>query len=179
VPIILSEGGNKSYTPHPEGTFAAVCVDVLDLGKKETAFGERFRVGLVFYCGKNEEGEQGPYALTVASFFNRTWNEKGALRGFVEQWKGKNFKLPNKDLEELIGHTALLQVQHNEHAGNTYANINSIMMLPEGTTAPSAPEGFVRMCEREDYEPPAEQYEAPKVAPPAQASEPGADLPWD
>ena len=176
MPIIVNEGGGqKVYTPHPEGTFAATCVDALDLGWKESPWGLKYRVGLVFYCGKSEKNEEGEsFPLTVASFFNASFNEKATLRKFVSQWKGSKFKLPNNDLEQLIGDDALITVEHNEHNGKTYANITSQMGLPDGTSAPGIPEDFVRLCNREDWEGPAPH---PEMSKPQEKFD--EKLPWE
>ena len=38
MPIIATAGDSKSYTPAPEGTHQAVCVDVIDIGLKPNPF---------------------------------------------------------------------------------------------------------------------------------------------
>ena len=44
--IKVSEGG--TYTPHPEGQFRAVCVDVVEMHNVPTEFGPKNKVRLVF-----------------------------------------------------------------------------------------------------------------------------------
>jgi hypothetical protein len=34
--LIASRGNSGTYTPAPEGTFDAVCCDVVDLGRQDT-----------------------------------------------------------------------------------------------------------------------------------------------
>ena len=177
MPIIVTENSAaKTYAPHPEGTFAAVCVDALDLGWKVGPFGEKYRVGLVFYCGEDGTTDEGDkYPLTAASFFNASFNELSTLRKFVESWQGGGFKLPNNDIEKLIGAPAMISVQHREHNGKTYANIKSVMPVPKGMTAPNAPEGFIRMCDREDWAGPSPRSNTPMAA----TAPEGDRLPWE
>jgi hypothetical protein len=157
----------------------AVCIDALDLGWKEGAYGLKYRVALVFYTGLVEKGPDGQNVpLTVAKFFNASFNEKSSLSSFVKQWMGQAYKLPDNDLEKLIGQTALLSIAHNATAARTYANIESIMKLPAAMAdqAPPIPGDFVRLCEREDWPGPAPH---PEMSQPAAAAVSAEKMPWE
>jgi len=181
MPIIIKDGGTqRDFTPHPEVEGApAVCIDALDLGFKDGAYGLKYRVALVFFTGLVEKGQDGEdIPLTVAKFFNASFNEKSSLSLFVKQWMGQAYKLPDNDLEKLIGQTALLSIAHNATPARTYANIESIMKLPAAMAdqAPTIPSDFVRLCDREDWPGPAPH---PEMSTPAAAAPDTETMPWD
>lgn len=143
--VTVSEGG--TYTPHPEGQFRAVCVDVVELHNVPTAFGPKNKVRLVFQT--EEALDDGRPAMASASF-NASLAEKSRLRPFLEAWRGRKFtaqELKGFDLEVLLGAGAVLQIQHTEKDGKVYDNITSIMRLMKGMEA-VAPKDYVRKKDR-------------------------------
>lgn len=138
--IILTEGAR--FAPHPEGTVAARCVDVIDLGEKvETFPGSAPKVvkkcALVFRTGeKREDGEF--YEVSVE--FTQSIGPKSGLRAFAERWRGKAYTseaLRRFDLANMEGQPALITVEHKTSgAGRVYAKIASISPVPKGLTIP-------------------------------------------
>jgi len=168
--IIVKEGGT-SYPPHEPGQHAAACIDVMDFGMVETQYGKKHRVAVRFFCGQWHETDEGTVPLFVDAFFNATLGEGSRLRDFTESWRGQAFtqtELDGFDLELLIGANALLQVVHNATPKRTYANIQTVMRLPNGTAAPDPPPDYVRLKDR-----PTEDDGAPVDATPT-----GDDLPF-
>ena len=162
MPIIVSEGSNKTYTPHPEGQFPARCIDVVDMGWQKTEFGPKYKVRVVFYGGETEqrefEGVTRTMPITISCFFTASLHEKANLRGFLESWRGKSFSEDEAkafDLEKMLMAPAFLQITHNSVGAKTYANVKSIMKLPKGMEAPTVPDDFERVCDREGWEGPA------------------------
>jgi len=160
--IIVSEGSNKTYTPHPADQYAARCIDVVDMGWQKTEYGPKYKVRVVFFCGETEErefeGVKKQMPLTVSCFFTASLHEKANLRGFLESWRGQAFTPEEAqafDLEKMLGAPAFVQIVHNESNGKIYANVKSIMRLPKGMTAPETPAEYERVCEREGWEGPA------------------------
>lgn len=156
MPIMVSDSGGN-FTPAPEGQFAAVCCDVVDLGMETSTYdGEERERHMVRLCWQIDEDMENGKPFLVMSKFNLTLNEKGRLRPFLESWRGKAFteqETEGFDLESLIGVGALLQIAHNRKGQKVYSNINSIMKLPKGTRAPKIRD-YVRVCEREGYKGP-------------------------
>lgn len=167
--LIVKEGGTgKSYTPHPEGTYAAVCCDVQDLGYEESVYsGEtkvQYKLRLVFFCGewtelKEVDGEMKRFPMTVAKKFTASLHEKSALRPFAKSWRGADFSEDELDggfdFERMVGAPAFIQVGHFDWQGATYAGIDSIMRLPQGQEAPAIPAEYTRLKDRDDWEGPA------------------------
>lgn len=156
--IIASKTSGSTFTPHPEGQFAAVCVDVVDLGIIETTFKgvkkRKHKIDIYFFCGEWKETEDGRrFPLTVRERFTLTLSEMGNLRPFLEAWRGKRFTPEEEegfDVEKLLHAPALITVSHNESNGNTYANVVSCTKLPKAMLheAPDEPADYVRMKDR-------------------------------
>lgn len=154
MPIIATEGsGGGTFTPHPEGSYAAVCVDIYDLGMVEVTWQnktkQQHKVEVYFFADEwtepNDEGERHP--MLVRKRFTLTLDERGNLRPFLETWRGKKFtddELAGFDLETLIGAGSYIQVTHNHKGDNTYANIDAALRLPKNMQAPTIPAGFKR-----------------------------------
>ena len=151
--MIVKGVGGGTYTPHPEGQFGAVCVDVVDMGIMEGQFGPKHKMRLVFWCGESEERDGDRIPLTVSEMFTVSLHEKSNLRAFVKSWRGKDFseeELRGFDFERMIGAPAFVDVQHhNTNSQKTYANIVSIMRLPSGMQAMSSPSEYIRVKDRE------------------------------
>ena len=148
--FIVSEG--SSFVPCPAGPHSSVCVDVIDLGKQPNAFKDGalvHKVRLVWQVAERKEDGK-PYL--VQKQYTASLHEKASLRKDLEAWRGKPFtkdEAAGFDVEQLLGKPCLLNVQHVERAGSTYANVTSLMRLPKGMAA-IQPTGYVRKKDRTD-----------------------------
>ncbi len=125
-----------TFIPAPEGQHSAVCCDVVDLGVMEMEYNGQKRksrkVRLVFQIDEQNDNSK---PFTVSRMFTNSLHQKAALRSFLNSWRGTpitDAATQRFDLETLIGVPALLQVIHKDHDGTTWANIDSIMRLPNG-----------------------------------------------
>lgn len=161
--LVLKAGGH--WEPHPKGTFAATCIDVVDLGEVQTQYDGvtrmQHKLRLVFWSGhwsepRNVDGEMRPMALTVSRRFTASLHEAAALRAFLRVWRGADLtdaKLNGGwNVEELVGVGAFLQVGHHEYQGKTYAHIDAALRLPKGSNPPGIPTGYVRVKDRDNIE---------------------------
>lgn len=154
--IIATAGGTSNIPPHPEGPHPATCIDIVDHGMVELTWQgktkTKHRIQLRFFCGEyfeDDDGNQRP--LWVDAYFTLSLHEKATLRKFLQNWRGKAFtedELKGFNIAKLLGAPGLVQVSHNTTPARTYANVDSIMKLPKGMTAPDAPEGYVRVKDR-------------------------------
>lgn len=153
---IVAAKSSGGYTPHPEGQFSAVCVDVHDVGLVTVTFNgrthQKHKVDIYFWCGEWKELDDGRRVpVTVRERFTLSLDERGRLRPFLESWRGRAFTEEEEkgfDLEQLIGAPAFVQVTHNESGGRVYANITTIMRLPKGMERLGIPTGYVRVKDR-------------------------------
>ena len=162
--IIVKGSTGGSYTPHPEGQYPGVCVDVVDLGWVRTAFGPKYKIRISFFCGewteeKEIEGERKRFPMIVSEMFTASLHEKANLRAFARAWRGADFSDEEVsggfDFERMVGAPAFLDIQQVTKDGKTYANVASIMRLPQGMKAPGVPADYHRVKDREDWSGPA------------------------
>jgi hypothetical protein len=129
----------------PAGVHVARCIKVIDLG---TQYNKKFdkwqrKVMLTFELPHalipDGDLKGQPFASSV--FQTVSMNPKANLRAMLESWRGRAFS--DKEAEEfdiikLAGVPAFVNIIHEDHEGNTYANIKAVMPLPTGTTCPPA-----------------------------------------
>ena len=118
-----------SSNPVPdEGWYSALLVDAVDIGTIETPWGPENKVLLLFEL--ESEDDTGKRFI-VGKRFTRNYNEKAALRKFLENWRGIKYTQPEVkhgvDLENLIGMSSTLHIGLNETEERTFANIERIM----------------------------------------------------
>lgn len=151
MPIIAKETGGE-FVNAPPGTYAAICVDVVDLGMIETNYaGEvksQHKIRLVWQLDENQPNGK---PFMISKRYTLSLHEKAALRKDLESWRGRPFTDQERagfDVEVLLAAPALLNVLHNSNGGKTYANVAGIMKLPKSMFPPTQ-NGYVRVCDRE------------------------------
>ena len=147
--MIISESEKKDFIPNPMGVWQAVCVDMIDKGMVDTAWGRKHKVQLRWqttaeYTEKDEKTNQDiAHRYLVIKPYTYSLDEKANLRKDLEAWRGKKFqpedfkdidpKTGKKgfDLERLIGANCQLGIVHVESADGSrvYANISAILPL--------------------------------------------------
>jgi len=149
---ILAKASGTDFTPCPQGTHAAVCVDVIDLGMIETEFGgvkkSQHKVRIVWQIDEDNPDTKKPFRASKR--YTLSLHEKATLRKDLESWRGRPFtaqECEGFDLETLLSVGALINVIHENKAGKTYDNIVSIMRMPKAMNTPT-PRDYIRMCDR-------------------------------
>jgi hypothetical protein len=157
----LSEKRNSNFTPHPEteGPIKAVLVDVTELKKRMTAFGEKDEFRLVFETECEDEENDRRFCIWSRGY-TPSLNEKAALRKDLKKMMGRDLtqlELDEFDMESLIGHGVKLIIQHDHKDDRTYANISFIAPDKDKALKPS---GKYKRIRDRDTDAPAEQTEA-------------------
>jgi len=157
----LSEKRNSNFTPHPEtdGPIKAVLVDVTELKKRMTQYGEKDEFRLVFET-EVEDTENDRRFCIWSRGYTPSLNEKAALRKDLKKMMGRELtqmELDEFDLEGLIGHGVKLIIQHETKDDRTYANIS--FMAPDKDKA-LKPSGKYKRIRDRDTDAPTEQTEA-------------------
>jgi hypothetical protein len=147
-------GGN--FSPHSEGQFPMLCVDVVNLGVNVEQFPgqeprEVAKVALVFASGERQEDKSLTF---VTSEMTLSANEKANLRKFLESWRGKRYTPEQAEaglpIEKLHGKFALVSIEHVlTRKGRKFANMVSIGPLP--TEMPHPPEALLNEYERPKF----------------------------
>ena len=147
----LSEKRNSNFTPHPEtdGPIKAVLVDVTELKKRMTQYGEKDEFRLVFETECMDEENDRRFCIWSRGY-TPSLHEKAALRKDLKKIMGRELtklELDEIDLEALIGHGVKLIIQHEHKDDRTYANISFIAADKEKALKPSGK--YIRICDRE------------------------------
>jgi len=157
----------KDFEPAPEGLHRAVCVDVVDLGMQDTAYGQKRKVQIRWQI---EELRSDGKPFLVLKKYTASLHKKSKLRPDLESWRGKGFtdeETEKLDLDNLIGKQCQLNVTHVSFAdGGIFAAVNAVVPAPRGMP-PLVAQDYKRVCDRDGYQaPPVEEEEigAPDVS---------------
>jgi hypothetical protein len=140
------KGGSGNFEPVAAGAHPARCVSVVDLGVQQTPWGgkEKCYIGFevpsqrVEWTDKEGKEHEGPALIGMT--LTNSINEKSNLGQLLTSWRGKPFTDDERqgfDLFSILGAPALINVVHkmSEDKTKMFANINSIMRLPQGMEA--------------------------------------------
>ena len=122
----------------PEGRHSGVLVDVVDLGSKQTKYGEKEQVSLIWQV--DVLGKDGK-RLTIGRIYTKSINEGAALGQAITQWIG--LRDDEVELDHLIGTACELVVSHTQREGKVYDNVMNVFPFPRDGM-PLKPNGYVR-----------------------------------
>lgn len=142
--MLTASASGKNYTPIPEGTYAAVCNMLVDLGMQRyenSKYNKLCRKVLIGWQLPEEtieiDGKEEP--RTISMRYTPSLDERSNLRADLAAWRGRDFtpeELEAFDLRNIVGAPCLINIIHKEINGRNYANISSIMALPRGMQKP-------------------------------------------
>ena len=149
---IIVKQPEEKFPTAPEGSFAAICVDEIDMGKVTSEWNgekrDRHMVRLVWQI--NEEDDDGKLFL-VKQDYTASLDEKAKLRKLLQSWRGRAFtalELAGFDLETIIGSGCMVTIVHNRGSrGGVFANVEVVTKLPKGMVAPKS-RGYIRVKDR-------------------------------
>src|SRR5262245_29276810 len=158
----------KPFVPHPEGVYNAVCCDVEDLGMLPTRFLNKDgsvkaqpKVRIVWQTLKKMEDGR---PFTLGQRYTNSLHEKAVLYKDLKAWGVPMDE--ELDLESLIGRPCFVNIVHSapDEEGRVYANVASIMPLPEGMRPIHVSADYIRKIDRETTQKPNPQkkYEWPE-----------------
>ena len=132
---IMARRPKSTYSAAPEGLHAACCVDVVDLGIVQGAYGAKHKVRIVWQLDLVDEALGRRY--DVARAYTLSLHERAALRKDLESWRGRRFteaELDGFDLEKLLGAPAQVAITHSvADDGTIYANVSTVVPPVKGT----------------------------------------------
>ena len=141
--LVVSAPEQKSIPIIEAGTYAAVCVSIIDLGEHyNKTYDKNSRKVLFMWEIPDEQieidGEMKP--RMISETYTASLGDKANLRKTLESWRGRQFtaeELERFDLENVLGVPCMLSVIHTENpnSGKTYARVSAITRLPKGYPA--------------------------------------------
>ena len=149
----LSEKKQSNFTPHPDSNgeyVKAVLVDITDLKKRVTQYGEKEEFRLVFETEVMDTENDRRFCIWSRGY-TPSLNEKAALRKDLKRLMGRELttaELSEFDVESLIGFGVKLIIQHETKDDRTYANISFMVPDKEKSLKPSGK--YKRIKDRED-----------------------------
>lgn len=151
---VIAKRNKSDYSTVPEGLYAAVCIDVIDLGIVKVTYKEKTKeqhmVKLRWML--DETDPKSGKNFWVSRRFNNSLSEKASLCKILESWRGRKFteeELDGFDTDDVIGANCQVQVQHNLGSdGTTYANVVAVVKKAKGAPELMIPEDYVREKDR-------------------------------
>lgn len=150
----LSENKSSAFTPHPDTDgepIKAVIVDITDLKKRITQYGEKEEFRLVFETEVMDTENDRRFCIWSRGY-TPSLNEKAALRKDLKKIMGRDLtaaELNEFDVESIIGLGVKMIVSHEHKDDKTYANISFI--APDKDKVKLKPSGkYKRIKDRDD-----------------------------
>lgn len=160
--LTSSQSSSKDYTPHPAGSFMAVCADVFTKEMPNKYKGQidgrgkmdnRDTITKVCIAFLTDElmdinGEMVPrYASYWGTATLGTVDYPSNVRKFIKAWWPSltDAKLETLDMDNFIGKGAYLTITNStDKTGKVWANVIAAAQPPKGATVPLIPAEFVR-----------------------------------
>jgi len=134
--LTVSGTTSKKYENCPEGTFAARCYSIVDLGHQTVVFeGQASVKPIVRITWEISEKMSDGRPFVIAKEYTARITPKSSLKKDLEAWRGRAFtdqELANFSLENVLDKPCMIQITHKKSGDKSYANVTSIMSLPKG-----------------------------------------------
>ena len=142
-----------TFTPCPEYTGRAVCIDITPLKTYETEYGTKQKFKIAFELDLQDKSRTPvqPWVVMTAPM-TASLHEKAGLTKFLRDWHGRALtaeETTSLNLDSLIGRPATVVIVHelSKDGAKTFSNIKLIM--PHKTGEALKPSGlWVRMQDR-------------------------------
>jgi hypothetical protein len=157
-------GGN--FTPCPEYTGRAVCVDITPLKAYETEYGtkQKFKIAFELDLIDQSRNPVQPWVVMTAPM-TASLHEKAGLTKFLRDWHGRALtaeETVSLNLDSLIGRPATVVIVHEQSRDGTKTFSNIKLIMPHKSGEPLKPSGlWVRLEDR----PPREDDQVKTVTP--------------
>ncbi len=157
-------GGN--FTPCPEYTGRAVCVDITPLKAYDTEYGvkQKFKIAFELDLIDQSRNPVQPWVVMTAPM-TASLHEKAGLTKFLKDWHGRALtaeETVSLNLDNLIGRPATVVIVHEQSRDGTKTFSNIKLIMPHKSGEPLQPSGlWVRLEDR----PPREDDKVKTVVP--------------
>lgn len=144
--LIVKGSSGPKIAPPDAGNYAAVCVQLVDVGLQHISFEGTERdvnqVAIVWeLAGETVTLGEDTVPRTVSKTYTMSLHERSGLRKDLKSWRGREFtddELRAFDLRNILGAPCMIQIVHKTTANGTYANIAGISSMPKGMPKPQA-----------------------------------------
>lgn len=142
--MYLSKPNETDFAPTPEGTHAARCYRVVDLGTQQVDWQgqikQQHKVMLSWELFCDEKMEDGRN-FSIHQRYTFSGSEKATFRKHLESWRGKKFDDADFgpggfNIAKLIGVPCLLSITHTTKGDKVYSNVAAVLKVPKGMEVP-------------------------------------------
>lgn len=140
--LIVKRKPKTTYPPVEAGTYAAVCVGIIDIGEQYSPTFKKYadKLMIVFEIPSETieiDGEQKP--RWISQEFMQSLNEKANLYKLLTSWLGRALteeELEGFDLFSLLGKSCFINLLVEQKESGSYNRISAVMGLPKGMPEP-------------------------------------------
>ena len=140
--LIVKRKKKSIYPPVAAGTYAAVCVGIIDIGEQyNTVFKNYSDKLIIIFEIPNEkieiDGEKKP--RWISKEYTQSLSEKSNLYKTLTSWLGRalsDVELEGFELFDMLGRGCFINLLVEEKDNASYNNISAVVGLPEGMDAP-------------------------------------------
>jgi hypothetical protein len=121
----------------PQGTFAARCHMVVDLGVQDGMYGPKHKIRIAWELPTELMKDGRPFV--IGKEYTASLHKDSNLAQDLVAWRGKTFteaELEGFDMFKVLGAPCMVTVIHSSKGDKTYANVKSVTALPKGMTVP-------------------------------------------
>ena len=137
--VKASDTGGADFTPAPQGTHVARCVQHIDMGTQYSEYYKKSSHKLLLgwelpNCLQDNDEPYIVWKRYTVSLHENSW-----LRKHLEAWRGRGFteeELQAFEVSTVLDKPCLISVAHEKRDGRTYANVSAVMALAKGQTVP-------------------------------------------
>lgn len=132
--LVATDSGGGDYELPKQGGALAICCQVIDLGTQESHWGAKHKVLLGWELPKQASQNNGGRPLLIWQRYTLSTNELAKLRQHLEGWRGRAFtpeEVKAFDLKNVLDKPCYLNIIHETNDGKTFANVSSIMPVPD------------------------------------------------
>ena len=142
--LVVKKKEKASYPPMDAGTYAAVCVAVIDIGEQYNSHFKNYqsKVMLIFEIPTETievDGEVKP--RWISADYAQSLNEKSNLYKTLTSWLGRALseeELEGFDLFDMLGQGCFINLLVEEKESGVYNQISAVMGLPKGMPEPQS-----------------------------------------
>ena len=150
---VSTKPSSGNFTPCPEYTGRAVCVDITPLKAYETEYGikQKFKIAFELDLIDQSRNPVQPWVVMTAPM-TASLHEKAGLTKFLKDWHGRALtaeETVSLNLDNLIGRPATVVIVHEQSRDGTKTFSNIKLIMPHKSGEPLQPSGlWVRLEDR-------------------------------
>lgn len=140
--LVVKRKKKSAFPPIAAGTYAAVCVGIIDIGEQYSATFKNYsdKLMMIFEIPSETidiDGEQKP--RWISKEYAQSLSEKSNLYKMLTSWLGRALtetELEGFDLFELLGRGCFINLLTEKKESGEYNSISAVMGLPKGMETP-------------------------------------------